>query len=81
MKKPVALFVGAITGAAVGLAVNYLFGAASDTTFDEKYRSRWDRALQEGRRAAAEHELMLRQQLVTAKSSPPTLPVNDKYSS
>lgn len=76
MKKPVALFVGAVVGATVGLAVNYLFGAASNTTFDEGYRSRWDRALQEGRQAAAEHELMLRQQLATAKLSPPALPVD-----
>ena len=74
MKKSVAVLVGTVVGAAVGLTVNYLFGAASDTTFDENYRSRWDRAVQEGRRAAAEHELLLRRQLEVAKAPHPTLP-------
>ena len=62
---------GSVVGAVVGLAVNYLFGAASETSFDERYRSRWDLALQEGRQAAAEHELELRRQLEVAKSAGP----------
>ena len=69
MKKSVAIVLGGVVGTAVGLAVNYLFGAASTTTFDERYQSRWDLALQEGRQAAAEHELELRRQLAAAKAS------------
>ncbi len=72
MKKSVALVLGGVVGTAVGLAVNYLFGAGSTTTFDENYRSRWDLALQEGRQAAAAHELELRRQLASAKSSNPS---------
>lgn len=77
MKKSVVLLIGSAVGAAVGLTVNYLFGAASDTTFDERYQSRWDRALDEGRQAAAAHELMLRQQLEAAKSPRPALPSDE----
>jgi len=71
MNKSVALLLGGVVGAVVGATVSYLFGAASTTTFDENYQSRWDLALQEGRQAAAEHELALRLQLSAAKSSPP----------
>lgn len=67
MKKSVAILLGGIVGTTVGLAVNYLFGAASTTTFDERYQSRWDLALEEGRQAAAAHELELRRQLTAAK--------------
>lgn len=71
MKKSVALVLGTMAGTVVGLAVNYLFGAASTTTFDERYHSRWDLAVQEGRQAAAQHELELRRQLVIKKAARP----------
>jgi gas vesicle protein len=59
--------VGAVLGAAVGLIVNYLFGPANDTEFNQNYRSRLDKALEEGQRAADEHEAELRRQLGEAK--------------
>lgn len=66
MKKSLSLVIGSAVGAAVGIAVTYLFGAANETAFDATYQSRWDRALEEGRVAAAEHEAMMRRQLVAA---------------
>lgn len=59
--------IGAALGAAVGLVVNYLFGPATDTEFNHNYRSRLDKALEEGQRAADEHEANLRRQLGEAK--------------
>ena len=67
VKKSAAVVIGSAIGVFVGLAINYLFGPASGTTFDERYRSRWDRALEEGREAAAAHELEMRRQFVAAK--------------
>jgi gas vesicle protein len=59
--------IGATLGAVVGLVVNYLFGPATDTEFNQNYRSRLDKALEEGQRAADEHEANLRRQLGEAK--------------
>lgn len=59
--------IGTALGAAVGLIINYLFGPANDTEFNQNYRSRLDRALEEGQRAADEHEAELRRQLGEAK--------------
>ena len=59
--------IGAALGAAVGVALNYLFGPAQGTEFTSKYRSRLDKALEEGERAAQEHEAELRRQFELAK--------------
>ena len=67
MNKKFALVIGAAAGAAVGLAMNYLFGAATATTFDERYQSRWDQALADGRAAAAAHEVEMRRRFEAAK--------------
>lgn len=45
------LAVGLIIGAAVGAAIAYIFGPSRSTTFDASYRSRWERALAEGKKA------------------------------
>jgi hypothetical protein len=57
------LIIGSLAGAAVGLALRYFFGPANGTTYDDKYRSRLDYALEEGRRAALDRENELRLQL------------------
>jgi len=66
-----------IAGAAIGVMATtvlaYLLGPAREAHFDERYRSRWDQALEDGKQAAAEHEVALRQQLATAKQ--PRLPI------
>lgn len=67
MGKISSAIIGAVVGTAVGFVVNYLFGPANETTFDKNYQSRLDKALEEGKRAAEEHELELRRQLTQAK--------------
>jgi gas vesicle protein len=59
--------IGAALGAAVGLVINYLFGPATSVEFNGKYRSRLDQALEDGQRAAEEHEAELRRQFEAAK--------------
>ena len=67
MGKTSSALIGAAVGIVAGFVVNYLFGAANDTTFDKNYQSRLDKALEEGRLAAEEHEAELRRQLAQAK--------------
>lgn len=67
MNKTTSLLVGAVVGTTVAFVANYIFGAASQTTYDAAYQSRWDKALAEGRAAAALHELEMRRQLEAAK--------------
>jgi gas vesicle protein len=68
--------IGAVVGAAAGFAVAYLFGPTPGTTYDANYRSRLDRALEEGDKAAAEYEADLRRQLEEAKQGIRRLPDN-----
>ncbi len=63
MGKTSYVLIGAAIGAAVTVAVNYFFGPAKGTTFDQNYRSRFDFALEEGQRAATSREAELRRQL------------------
>jgi gas vesicle protein len=58
---------GAALGAAVGVVFNYLFGPAQGTEFTQNYRSRWNKALDEGQQAADEREAELRRQFAEAK--------------
>ena len=74
MGKTSYLIIGALVGAAAGAVVNYLFGPASDTTYDRNYRSRLDAALEAGERAADARELELRNRFIAAKSAQPRLP-------
>lgn len=67
MGKTSSAIIGAVVGAAAAYVVYYLFSPASDTTFDKNYQSRLDKALEEGKLAAAEHEAELRRQLAQAK--------------
>lgn len=67
MGKTSNLIIGMALGAAVGIAINYLFGPTLDAQFNAQYRSRWDRALEEGKVAAAEREAELRRQFEVAK--------------
>lgn len=67
MGKTSSTIIGAAIGALAGFAVVYLFGPAEKTTFDKNYQSRLDQALEEGKRAAEEHEIELRRQLSQAK--------------
>ena len=77
MNKSISLMIGAATGVAVGIVINYLFGAASETTFDAQYQSRWDWALAEGRAAAATHEVEMRRRFEVAKQPKLPPPVNN----
>lgn len=58
---------GAAAGAAIATVITYIFGPAHDTKFDATYRSRIDKALEEGQRAAEEQEIELRRQFEEAK--------------
>ncbi len=61
------LVIGIALGTAVGVVVNYLFGPARETPFNEQYRSRWDQALEEGKQAAEEREAELRREFAEVK--------------
>lgn len=70
MGKGSYLLIGAAFGALVAVTINYFFGPAANTTFDENYRSRLDYALDEGRRAALEEETSLRRQFDALRRLP-----------
>jgi gas vesicle protein len=67
MGKMVNFLIGAALGAAVGVIINYVFGPSTGSEFNQNYRSRLDKALEEGDRAAQEHEAEMRRQLEAAK--------------
>lgn len=73
MERVISFTIGATIGMLTAAIATYLFAPARDTHFDQRYQSRWDRALAEGREAAAEHEATLRRQLAQAKQSSPSL--------
>lgn len=75
MERVFSFMTGAVVGVVVAAATTYLFGPAHETHFDQRYQSRWDRALAEGHQAALEHEAALRRQLAIAKH--PGLPLAD----
>ena len=81
MGKTSYLLIGALVGAAAGAVVNYLFGPAQATTFDQGYRSRLDFALEEGERAADAREAELRRHFDDARRARPQLPPADLSSS
>jgi gas vesicle protein len=74
MGKVSNFLIGAALGATVGLIINYLFAPAPGTEFNKNYRSRLDKAIEEGKQAAEEHERELRQQLEAAKRGTPLNP-------
>jgi hypothetical protein len=59
--------IGAVLGAAVGVVINYVFGPATGSEYNQNYRSRLDKALEEGDHAAQEHEAEMRRQFEAAK--------------
>ena len=61
MKKN--LFIGLLLGVGLGLTFTYLFGPADETEYNETYRSRLDKALEDGDQAANEKEAEMRGQL------------------
>ncbi|MCB0113688.1 MAG: hypothetical protein R2873_11455 [Caldilineaceae bacterium] len=67
MGKSVNLLLGSVLGIAVGLAVGYVLAPARDTSFEAGYQSRLDKALAEGRKAAAQREAELRAEYERAK--------------
>jgi hypothetical protein len=67
MDKSVSFVLGAIVGAAASALVGYVFAPARNTSFDRSYRSRMDRALAEGNKAAAEREAELRREFERSK--------------
>lgn len=69
MSRGTYLLIGAAIGVGVALALDYFLGPAPGTTYDANYRSRWDYALDEGRRAALAREQELRQQLIQMRRS------------
>jgi gas vesicle protein len=69
--------IGALLGAAAGMAVTYLFGPANSTTYDKHYQSRLDKALSDGRRAADDAESDLRRQFEAGKLPKAQLPAVD----
>lgn len=70
MGKGMYLLLGAALGAAVAYSINYFFGPTDAATYDEKYRSRLDYALEEGQRAATAREIEMRTQLQTLRLPP-----------
>jgi gas vesicle protein len=72
MGKVSNFLIGAALGVAVGLVINYLFAPAPGTEFNKSYRSRLDQAIEEGKKAAEDHERELRQQLEAAKREAPS---------
>jgi len=72
MGRTVSFVVGTVIGVVTAAAVTYLFGPARETSFDQRYQSRWDHALADGRQAALEHEATLRRQLAAAKYATPS---------
>lgn len=70
MGKARSALIGCAVGAAAALAVGWLLGPADETTFDEKYESRLDNALREGRQAAAAREAELRADFQQLRSRP-----------
>ncbi len=71
MNRWSSLIVGAVAGIATSAVYLYLFAPARDTTFDERYQSRLDWALAEGKIAGQERELELRNELKQARLNPP----------
>ncbi|MBX2998434.1 MAG: hypothetical protein KF893_07970 [Caldilineaceae bacterium] len=67
MDKSVSFVLGTIVGAAAGALVGYIFAPARNTSFDKSYRSRMDKALAEGNKAAAEREAELRREFERSK--------------
>jgi gas vesicle protein len=67
MERVANFVIGAALGAAVGLVINYLFGPATGAEFNDKFQSRLDKAVEDGERAAQEHEAELRRQFEAAK--------------
>ena len=63
MGKEKSLIIGAAIGAALGIIYDYFLGPAPGTSHDSNYRSRLDRALDEGKLAARQKEAELRNQL------------------
>ncbi|HRJ43443.1 MAG TPA: hypothetical protein PL105_16270 [Caldilineaceae bacterium] len=71
MGKTGNFILGGLIGAALGAAVAYLLGPAQATRFDATYRSRLDRALDEGRQAEEARAEELRREFAQAKKRRP----------
>jgi uncharacterized membrane protein YgaE (UPF0421/DUF939 family) len=67
MGKTSNFLIGAAVGVVTALVVNYVFGPSNETTYDEYYQSRLDKALTDGKRAADEREAELRRQFEEGK--------------
>ena len=67
MSKAANFVFGTIVGTAVGMAVGYILAPSQETTFDKGYRSRLDKALEEGQTAAVLREEELRRQFEQSK--------------
>jgi uncharacterized membrane protein YgaE (UPF0421/DUF939 family) len=67
MGKTSNFLIGAAVGVVTALVVNYVFGPSNETTYDEHYQSRLDKALTDGKRAADEREAELRRQFEEGK--------------
>ena len=61
------VLLGFFLGFAAGMVLNYLFGPAEETAYDHTYRSRWDKALDDGAQAADDRESELLEQLQATK--------------
>lgn len=67
MGKSGNFILGTLVGVALGGVVGYLLGPAQNTRFDATYRSRLDRALEEGRKAEEARAEELRREFAQAK--------------
>ncbi len=70
MGRVLSFIVGTAIGAAAAAVTTYLFEPARETHFDQRYQSRLDRAIAEGKTAAVEHEAALRRQLAATRQLP-----------
>jgi hypothetical protein len=67
MNKSVNFVFGTIVGIALGALAGYILAPARETSFDQSYQSRLDKALEEGRKAAAAREAELREEFKQSK--------------
>lgn len=74
MDKTTNFVLGALVGVGIGILTGYILAPARGTRYDSTYQSRLDKAMEEGRKAAAAREAELRREFEAAKHRPAQQP-------